>query len=124
MLGVGRYACPGGVDIPVPDGTNASMETTPNNILMIRRTIAYAVTFALFYLLGEMDAMRVWVLFGLFFSGLIAATILSFIFFMFIGTFLPLKVDKWVHALGFATEIMASIVILKLFIPIIPSLGH
>lgn len=88
---------------------------------MIRRTIAFSLTYASFYLLGAMENMRVWVQFGLFFSGLIAATVLSFIFFLVIGTFIPLKTGRMVNALVFATEVMASAVILKLVIPIIPS---
>ena len=98
-----------------------NMETTPKNNPMVRRFIAYAVTFAAFYFLGTMDGMRVWVQFGVFFVGLIASSILSFIFFVFIATFIPQKSNKLYPALVFTTEMMASIVMLKLIIPIIPS---
>lgn len=87
---------------------------------MVRRIIAYSVAFAAFYILGSMDTMRPWVKLGLFFSGLIAATILSFFFFLFIGAFIPSKESKWVTPVVFATEILASIIVLKLVIPIIP----
>ena len=96
------------------------METTPNGIPMLRRAIAYAITFASFYILGSMDHMRPWVQLGLFFSGLIAATILSFFFFLFIGAFVPAKDSKWVTPVVFATEILASVIVLRLVIPIIP----
>ncbi|WP_243439626.1 hypothetical protein [Fundidesulfovibrio soli] len=97
------------------------MDTTPNIIPMFRRTIAYAVTFVSFYILGAMDSMRLWAQFGLFFSGLIAATVLSFFFFLFIGAFIPPKAGKGVQAVIFATEVIASIIVLKLVIPIIPT---
>ncbi len=87
---------------------------------MLRRTIAYAITFASFYFMGTMDNMRLWAKFGLFFSGLIAATILSFFFFLFIGAFIPPKAGKGTQIVIFATEVIASFIVLKLVIPIIP----
>jgi hypothetical protein len=89
---------------------------------MARRFIAYAVTFAAFYFLGTMDGMRVWIQFGLFFVGLIASTILSFIIFLFIATLIPPKGGLWVSVLVAATEIAASTVVLKLLIAIVPAL--
>lgn len=97
------------------------MDTTPRGILVGRRAVAYAVTFAAFYFAGTMAHMRVWGQFGLFFCGLIAATVLSFMIFLFIATLFPPKAGKWLHALAFATEIAASIVVLKLLIPIVPT---
>jgi len=86
---------------------------------MLRRFIAYVTIFAVFYLVGAMDGMRVWTQFGVFFFGLIASTILSFIFFLFISTLIPLKGGSWLRALVFAAECAASIVVLKLIIPVV-----
>lgn len=86
---------------------------------MARRFAAYVVTFAVFHLLGTMDHMRVSVQFGLFFCGLIAATILSFMIFLIIATIFPPKAEKWMVALGIATEIAASVGVLKLLIQIV-----
>lgn len=96
------------------------MENTSKGILMARRLIAYAVTFAVFYLLGTMDHIRVPVLFGLFFCGLIAATILSFMIFLVIATIFPPKAGRWVEFLMIATEIAASVGVLKLLVQIAP----
>ena len=112
---------PRGVDTHVKEGKKTNMADTPSNNPMARRFIAYAVTFAAFYFLGTMDGMRVWVQFGVFFVGLIASTILSFIIFMFIATLIPPKAGTWVRVLVSATEIAASIVVLKLLISLFPS---
>jgi len=98
------------------------MDTTPKDNFMMRRVIAFVIVFAAFHFAGVMDGMRISVQFGVFFSGLIASTILSFILFLFIATFLPAKASNWVKALVFATEMAASVVVLKLLLPIIPSL--
>lgn len=97
-----------------------NMENTSKGVLMGRRFIAYAVTFAVYFLLGTMDHMRTSVQFGLFFCGLIAATILSFMIFLVIATIFPPKAGRWVELLAIATEIAASACVLKLLIQIAP----
>jgi len=97
-----------------------SMENTTKGVLMGRRIIAYAVTFAVFYFLGTMDHIRIPLQFGLFFCGLIAATILSFMIFLVIATIFPPKAGRWVEFLVIATEIAASAGVLKLLIQIAP----
>jgi len=97
-----------------------SMENTSKGVLMSRRLIAYAVTFAVYYLMGTMDHLRTSVQFGLFFCGLIAATILSFMIFLVIATIFPPKAGRWVEFLAIATEIAASVGVLKLLIQIAP----
>ena len=99
------------------------MDNTPrDNIMMMRRVIAYVIVFAAFHFAGAMDGIRISVHFGVFFSGLIAATILSFILFLFIATLATPKSGKWLQILVFATEMAASAVILKLLLPLISSL--
>lgn len=97
------------------------MENTTKGMLMGRRTVAYAVTFAVYYLMGTMDHMRVPVQFGLFFCGLIAATILSFMIFLVIATIFPPKAGRWVELLVIATEVAASVGVLELLFQIAPS---
>ncbi|MBI4804907.1 MAG: hypothetical protein HY795_06700 [Desulfovibrio sp.] len=96
------------------------MDNTPKDNMMIRRIIAYVIVFAAFHLAGTMDGIRISVQFGVFFSGLIAATILSFILFLVIATLATPKTGKWFNALVFATEMAASALILKLLLPLVP----
>jgi hypothetical protein len=96
------------------------MDNTPRNNMMIRRVIAYVIVFTAFFFAGTMDGIRISVQFGVFFSGLIASTILSFILFMFIAALATPKTGKWLQALVFATEMAASAIVLKLLLPIVP----
>lgn len=95
------------------------MENTSKGVLTARRLIAYAVTFAVFHLMGTMGHMRVSVQSGLFFCGLIAATILSLMLFLVIATIFPPKADKCVEILVIAAEVAASAAVLKLLVQIL-----
>jgi len=89
---------------------------------MIRRCVAYGVTFAAFFLAGTMDNMRIWVQIGMFFCGLIAANVFSFIIFMFVASILPFKSSLWVHIVMFIAEVAASVFILDLLVRYVSSL--